>query len=362
MSLLFQPYKIKSITFKNRIITSPMCMFSAQEGYTNDWHFVHYGTRAVGGSGTVIVEATAVTAQGRITDTDLGIYEEGHVLGLKRIAQFLKENDCVPGIQLAHAGRKGSTWISGRDRGILSSDDRGWEIIAPSPFPFSEESAVPRKMTKEDILEVQEAFVKGAERAKEAGFQLLEIHSAHGYLLHQFLSPLSNQREDEYGGSRENRARFLFEVIEKVQKVWPSDLPISVRISATDWLEEESQSWRSADAVWLAEQLSQKGIDIIDVSTGGSTPHPQIPVGPAYQLPFARAIKEKVKNQLQVATVGMITSAQQAETILLNGDADFIVMAREQLRNPYFPINAAMELREKTVFYPKQYEQAYPRK
>ncbi|MBW7868055.1 MAG: NADH:flavin oxidoreductase/NADH oxidase [Brumimicrobium sp.] len=358
MSHLFSPYTIKSITFKNRIVTSPMCMFSAVDGYSNDWHFVHYGTRAIGGSGTVIVEATAVTAQGRIASGDLGIYKEEHVPGLKRIANFISENGAVPGIQLAHAGRKGSTWISGRDRGVLSKQKDGWDVISPSAIKFDSDMPLPIEMTLSDIQEVQEAFAIGAKRALEAGFQLIEIHSAHGYLLNQFLSPISNQREDEYGGSLENRARMLLETVQEVKQVWPSDLPISVRISATDWVDE---GWGIDDSIWLTHRLAEVGVDIIDVSTGGTLPHVKIPVGPGYQLPFASQIKRSNGNKLAVATVGMITTAEQAESILVNGDADFIVMARELLRNPYFPLEAAQKLRE-NIDYPKQYEQAYPKK
>ena len=334
---------------------SPMCMYSCEDGFATDWHFVHYGTRAMGGAGTVILEASAVRADGRISVGDLGIYKDAHIENLQKITTFLKENGSIPGIQLAHAGRKGSTWASGGDSKVLNENEGGWEMIAPSAIAFSEKTAVPREMTIEDIEAIKKSFADAAARALKAGFQLIELHAAHGYLINEFLSPLANKRSDEYGGSRENRSKFLFEIIEKVKEVWPSDLPMSVRISATDWAEN---GWMSEDSVWLAKQLSERGIDIIDVSSGAVVAGAKIPVGPGYQVPLAKDVKNALQDQINVATVGMITTAAQAETILVNDSADFIVMGRELLRNPYFPLQAAKELHEE-VNCPKQYERAF---
>ncbi len=357
MSKLFTPITIKEITFKNRIVQSPMCMYSAEDGVASDWHFVHYGTRAVGGAGTIMTEAAAVSPEGRISLGDLGIWDDKHIAGLKRITTFLKDNDCVAGIQLAHSGRKGSYEVHGADSTLLPTKaEGGWEVIAPSAIPFSEDALVPKAMTLEDIKMVKEQFASATKRTVEAGFQLLELHSAHGYLFHSFLSPISNKRTDDYGGSIENRSRLLFEVIETVQETWPSNLPLAVRISATDW---DAHGWTSKSSQWLAQQLEKAGVDIIDVSSGGSLPNADIPVGPAYQLPLAKDIKAVVQ-QMKVGTVGMITNAAQAETILVNDDADFIYIGRELLRNPYLPIQAAQELRAESNF-PKQYERAFPK-
>lgn len=355
MSKLFSPITLKSINFKNRIVMSPMCMYSCEDGFATDWHFVHYGTRAMGGAGTVILEASAVRADGRISTGDLGIYKDEHIEMLSKISKFVTDNGSVAGIQLAHAGRKASTWAFGAESKILSEDEGGWEMIAPSAIAFSEKTAVPREMTLEDIEAIKKSFADAAERALKAGFNLIELHAAHGYLINEFLSPLTNKRSDKYGGNRENRARFLMEIIESVQKVWPANLPISVRISATDWAEN---GWTSDDSVWLSEKLSKSGIDIVDVSSGAVVPNVKIPVGAGYQVPLATDIKNALKDKINVATVGMITTATQAETILVNGNADFIVLGRELLRNPYFPLQAAIELREE-VDCPKQYERAF---
>lgn len=356
MSKLFSPITLKSITFKNRIIMSPMCMYMSEDGFSTDWHLVHYGTRAIGGAGTVMLEATAVRADGRIGIGDLGIYKDEHIEGLQRITSFVKNNGSVPAIQLAHSGRKGSTWASGAESRVLTQKEEGaWDLIAPSAIAFSDEMPTPKEMDIADIEAIKQVFVDATKRALQAGFELIEIHSAHGYLLNEFLSPITNKRTDEYGGSRENRAKLLFEVIEKVQEVWPVNLPIAVRISATDWMEE---GWKSEDSVWLSNKLAEVGIDIIDVSTGGTVPGATIPVGAGYQLPFASAIKRELKEKLQVATIGLITSAQQAETILINGDADFVVLGRELLRDPYFPLHASKELHT-PVSAPKPYELAF---
>lgn len=356
MPLLFSPISIKSITFRNRLIMSPMCMYSSKDGFSTDWHLVHYGSRAVGGAGTVMLEATAVRADGRISVNDLGIYKDEHVEGLQRIASFIKEQGAVPAIQLAHAGRKGSTWASGGDsRVLMPNDEGGWQVIAPSPIPFSSTHQTPKEMDLAEIEAVQQAFVDAANRALRAGFELIELHGAHGYLLNEFLSPVTNKRTDEYGGSRENRSRMLFETLEKIKQVWPQDLPICVRISATDWLEG---GWTIEDSVWLSNRLAEAGVDIVDVSSGGTAPGASIPVGAGYQVPLAATIKKAVRDTLLVGTVGLITSPQQAETILVNGDADFIIMGRELLRDPYFPLSTAKELRSEGPV-PKQYERAF---
>ncbi|MCV9927561.1 NADH:flavin oxidoreductase/NADH oxidase [Flavobacterium sp. LS1R49] len=356
MSKLFSPLTIKSVTFRNRIITSPMCMYMAEDGFASNWHLVHYGSRAMGGAGAVMLEATAVQADGRIGVGDLGIWKDEHIAPLAEVASFIKKNRSVPAIQLAHSGRKGSTWALGRESYPLMPEDKnGWKVIAPSAIAFSPEHQTPREMTLEDIEGVKQAFVDGAVRALKAGFELIEIHSAHGYLLNEFLSPIPNKRTDHYGGSRENRVRLLFEIIEKVKEVWPADLPIAVRISATDWMEE---GWTGEDSIWLSTKLVEAGIDIVDVSTGGTVPTAKITVGVSYQLLFASAIKREVKDSLLVGTVGMITSSQQAESILINGDADLVFVGREFLRNPYFPLEAAKELRSE-IPVPKPYEMAF---
>lgn len=356
MSKLFTPLTVKSVTFRNRIITSPMCMYMAEDGFASDWHLVHYGSRAIGGAGAVMLEATAVRADGRIGVGDLGIWEDRHIEMLTKIASFVKSAGSVPAIQLAHAGRKGSTWASGREsRPLMPDEENGWETIAPSAIAFSPAMQTPREMTLNDIDQIQQAFVDAALRALKAGFELIEIHSAHGYLINEFLSPIPNKRTDHYGGDIENRARFLFEIIDKVKQVWPSELPIAVRISATDWMEK---GWNIEDSVWLSKKLSEKGIDIVDVSSGGTVPNAKITVGSGYQLPFASTIKRELKDQLLVGTVGMITNAQQAETILTNGDADFVFVGREFLRNPYFPLEAAKQLRSE-IPVPKPYELAF---
>ncbi|MDH5827031.1 NADH:flavin oxidoreductase/NADH oxidase [Sphingobacterium faecium] len=356
MSKLFSPLTVKSITFRNRIITSPMCMYMAQDGFATDWHLVHYGSRAMGGAGAVMLEATAVRADGRIGVGDLGIWKDEHTEMLTKITTFIKKSGSVPAIQLAHAGRKGSTWASGRDsQPLMPHDENGWKVIAPSAIAFSPSMQTPREMSLSDIEQVQQAFADAALRALTAGFELIEIHSAHGYLINEFLSPIPNKRTDHYGGSRENRSRFLFEIIAKIKEVWPSHLPIAVRISATDWMDE---GWTIDDSIWLSNELSQSGIDIVDVSTGGTVPDAKITVGSSYQLPFASAIKRALKDRLLIGTVGLITNAHQAETILVNEDADFIFMGREFLRNPYFPLAAAGELRAQPPV-PKPYELAF---
>jgi len=333
-----------------------MCMYMASDGFASDWHLVHYGSRAMGGAGAVMLEATAVRADGRIGVGDLGIWKDDHIEMLTKVASFIKNSGSIPAIQLAHAGRKGSTWASGGEsRPLMADEENGWELIAPSGIAFSPSMQIPREMGLKDIEEVQQAFAEAAVRALKSGFEMIEIHSAHGYLINEFLSPIPNKRTDHYGGSIENRARFLFEIIDKVKEVWPSQLPIAVRISATDWMEE---GWSIDDSVWLSRKLAEKRIDIIDVSSGGTVPDAKITVGSGYQLPFASTIKRKIKDHLLIGTVGMITNPHQAETILVNGDADLIFIGRELLRNPYFPLEAAKQLRSQ-IPVPKPYELAF---
>ncbi len=349
-SNLFSPLTQRSITFPNRIVVSPMCQYSCQDGFANDWHFVHLGSRAVGGAGLVIVEATAVTPEGRITPGDMGIWTEKHIAPLQRIVRFGHENGARMGIQLAHAGRKASTarpWEGGKK--ITPAQD-GWEdVLAPSAIPFSKDYPQPAALDKTGIRHIVDAFAKAAERALEAEFDLVEIHAAHGYLLHEFLSPLSNQRTDEYGGSFENRIRALVEVTDAVRHVWPAELPLWVRISATDWAEGGWDENQSAD---LAKVLKQHGVDLIDASSGALVEYARIPVGPGYQVEFA----EKIRREAGIATgaVGMITDAAQAETIIRTRQADVVLLARELLRDPYWPLHAAEQLGKPTT-WPVQY-------
>lgn len=354
MSILFSPLQLKSIELKNRIAVSPMCMYSAVDGFSNDWHLVHLGSRAVGGAGLVITEATAVSPEGRISPDDLGIWKDEQIENLKRITSFIEKQGAIAGIQLAHAGRKASTsseWKGGGS--FLLPTQGGWKTVAPSPLPFSTDTDTPHELSKEEIRKIITEFATAAKRALCAGFKVAEIHAAHGYLIHQFLSPLSNHRQDEYGGSFANRTRFLLEIVDAVKLVWDSQYPLFVRISATDWAEEGG--WDLAQSIKLCVLLKEKGIDLIDVSTGGLIPHVKIPVDYGYQLSFARQIKREVG--IAVGTVGMITDAIQAETILQSGDADIIFMGRQLLRDPYFPLRAAKELNDETV-WPVQYRRA----
>ncbi|HEV7380031.1 MAG TPA: NADPH dehydrogenase NamA [Dyadobacter sp.] len=351
-SLLFSPITIKKITLKNRIVVSPMCQYSSVDGFATDWHLVHLGSRAVGGAGLIISEATAVSPEGRISPDDLGIYLDEHIEKLKQITTFIKQQGSVAGIQLAHAGRKASTNAAWKGRGQVPRDQGGWQTLSASAIPFNEADEAPLEMSQDGIDKLVADFAKATERAVQAGFEAIELHAAHGYLIHQFLSPLSNHRNDNYGGSFENRIRLLVEIIEAVQAVLPADLPLIVRISATDWAEN---GWDPGQSVALSKILKDKGVDMIDVSTGGLVPHTKIPVGPLYQVPFAAQIKEQVN--IVTGTVGLITTSEQAEAILDKGEADLIFLAREILRNPYFPINAAAELNEE-IAWPVQYERA----
>lgn len=333
-----------------------MCQYSSEDGFANDWHLVHLGSRAVGGAGLIITEAAAVSPEGRITPDDLGIWKDEHIPALKRITQFLTQNGSVAGIQLAHAGRKASTkrpWEGGG--AIVSTEARGWQTVAPSAISFSGSDPQPLALDSEGLEKVRADFQAATQRALAAGFQVVEIHAAHGYLLHEFLSPLSNHRTDEYGGSFDNRIRLLLEIIVRVRTVWPESLPLFVRISATDWTEG---GWTADDSVALARILKEKGVDVVDCSTGGNVPNAKIPVGPGYQVEFAERIKQETGTM--TAAVGMITSVKQAEAIIASGQADLVLLAREFLRDPYFPLHAAHVLAE-DVAWPVQYERAKPR-
>ena len=352
-SLLFSPLTIKNITFKNRIVISPMCQYSAVDGFANNWHLVHLGSRASGGAGLIIQEATAVSPEARISPADLGIWKDGHIEKLKEINDFIVSQNSIPGIQLAHAGRKASVsapWLGNKK---LEESNIGWQTVAPSAIPYHEnEPFLPEALDKTGIQKVISDFKNAAKRAIEAGYQVIEIHAAHGYLLHQFLSPLTNVRTDEYGGSFENRSRFTLEIVEAVQSEWPSDLPLFVRISATDWAEN---GWNPEESSALSKILKQKGVDLIDVSSGGLVSYQKIAIAPGYQVSFA----EKVKKEADILTgaVGLITEAKQAEEILNNSQADLILFARESLRNPNLPLDFAAALND-NIQWPKQYERA----
>ena len=351
MSKLFSPLSIKSVNFKNRIAVPSMCQYSAEDGFASDWHLVHLGSRAVGGAGLIMAEASAVSPEGRISPGDLGIWKDEHIDNLQRITAFIHHNGSIAGIQLAHAGRKASCetpWNGGLQ---IPVKDGGWQTIAPSSIPFRETDAKPLELTVQGIEKVIEDFRAAAERALRAGFKVIEIHAAHGYLINEFLSPLSNQRKDHYGETFENRIRLLLQVTDAVNTVWPNDLPLFVRISASDWAQG---GWNIDDSVKLAEILKSKGVDLIDCSSGGVVSHAKIEVGPGYQVQFSEAVKA---SGILTGAVGMITHALQADEILSSGKADLVFLAREFLRNPYFPLRAAKELRSE-LSWPVQYERA----
>jgi 2,4-dienoyl-CoA reductase-like NADH-dependent reductase (Old Yellow Enzyme family) len=355
MAKLFTPLTIKTVSFKNRIVVSPMCEYSSVDGFANDWHLVHLGSRAVGGAGLIITEACAVSEEGRISADDLGIWKNAHLEKLKNIVSFIHKQHTVAGIQLAHAGRKASCAVPWKGGHHINKENGGWQTVAPSSIPFNQDDDVPESLSLEGIKKVIDDFKAAAQRALSAGFKVIEIHAAHGYLINQFLSALSNARTDAYGGSFENRIRLLLEIIEAIQTVWPATLPLFVRISATDWAEG---GWNENDSVQLANILKSKGIDLIDCSTGGLVPGVKIPIGPAYQTPFAAQIKKE--TGILTGTVGMITSADQAESILEKDQADLIIMAREFLRDPYFPLHAATALGV-DIPWPDQYLRAKPK-
>ncbi|MGE5420727.1 MAG: NADH:flavin oxidoreductase/NADH oxidase [Chloroflexota bacterium] len=348
MSMLHTPITIKGITLRNRITMSPMCQYSSKDGFANDWHLVHLGSRAAGGAGLIIMEATSVLPEGRISPDDMGIWSDEHIDYLKKITGFIHRHDSVAGIQLAHAGRKASCaapWNGGIQLDLASG---GWQTYGPSPVPFLEGVRPPEALDDKGIEEVITAFRNASRRALEAGFKVIEIHAAHGYLLHEFMSPLSNHRTDGYGGTFENRIRLLCRVIDSVKTIWPQENPLFVRISSTDWTEG---GWTLEDSVRLAGVLIEKGVDLIDCSSGGNVFHAKVPVGPGYQVPFSEAIK---KTGMLTGAVGMITTASQAESILADGKADIILMGRQLLRDPYFAMHSARELGD-DITVPKQY-------
>ncbi|MFD1686892.1 NADH:flavin oxidoreductase/NADH oxidase [Halobellus litoreus] len=353
---LFTPLRLRGTEIPNRVMVSPMCQYSAEDGFATEWHRVHLGSRAVGGAGVVMAEATAVSPTGRISPGDLGIWSADRADALSNTVEFVREQGAIPGIQLAHAGRKASVerpWDGG---GPIPEEAGGWETLAPSanPYPHPEGDTVPtRAMTRDDLDRVTAQFRLAAERARDAGFGIAEIHLAHGYLLHEFLSPVTNDRDDEYGGSFENRARFPLEVVEAVREVWPDDQPVFARISATDWLPDRP-SWDLDDSARLAPLLAEAGADLIDVSSGGIHPDQRVPEsGPGYQVPYAERVNEA--TDAAVGAVGGITTAEQADQLIRNGRADLAVVGREHLRNPYFTLEAAHELGV-DVDWPKQYE------
>ncbi|QIL74872.1 NADH:flavin oxidoreductase/NADH oxidase [Hymenobacter sp. HDW8] len=349
---LFSPLRLREVELKNRIVVSPMCQYSSEDGFANDWHLVHLGSRAVGGAGLILFEATAVSPEGRITPDDLGIWKDEHIANLQRITSFITAQGSVPGVQLAHAGRKASMsspWKGGHPVPVAEG---GWQTVAPSALPFRPTDPSPIALDAAGLQKVRDDFRDATRRALTAGFKVIEIHGAHGYLLHEFFSPLSNQRADEYGGSFENRIRLLLEVTAAVREIWPAEYPLFVRISATDWVEG---GWTIDDSVALALELKNHGVDLVDASTGGNVPDAKIPAGPGYQVEFAERIRQE--TGMPTGSVGIITTAQQAEEILASGQADLVLLAREFLRDPYFPLHAAKDLHV-DLPWPVQYERA----
>ncbi|MET8514874.1 NADH:flavin oxidoreductase/NADH oxidase [Streptomyces sp. NPDC005077] len=364
MSVLFEPCTLRSLVIPNRVWMAPMCQYSADAvgpnaGVATDWHFAHLAARAAGGTGLILTEATAVSPEGRISPADLGIWNDIQVAALRRITSFIKGQGSIAGIQLAHAGRKASTaapWLGG---GPVGPDEHGWQPVAPSPLPFDEGHPVPHELTVDEIHGVVDQFREAARRALDAGFEVAEVHGAHGYLVGQFLSPHSNRRTDEYGGSFDNRVRFALQVVDAVREVWPEDLPVFFRISATDWLtendEDDREGWTVDETVRLAKELQAHGVDLLDVSSGGNAPNARITTGPGYQVPFAARVREE--TSLPVAAVGLITEPQQAETIVADGQADAVLLGRELLRSPAWAQHAARELGGE-VHRPAQYLRA----
>jgi 2,4-dienoyl-CoA reductase-like NADH-dependent reductase (Old Yellow Enzyme family) len=356
---LFAPLQLRSVTLRNRIGVSPMCQYISVDGFANDWHLVHLGSRAVGGAGLVVVEASGVEARGRITPDDMGIYKDEHIEKLKQIAEFMEQWGAVPGVQIAHAGRKASTanpWKIGNrhDKKDLSDAEGGWETVAPSPVPFSESMRTPHELTIPEIKEIEQKFVDATRRAIKAGFKFLEVHAAHGYLLHSFYSPLSNFRKDEYGGSFENRIRMLIETVTAVRAEWPDHLPLSVRLSASDWVEG---GWTVEDSATLAKKLKELGVDIVDCSSAYIRSGDRYKQGPGWQVPLAEHVRREAK--IRTAAVGNIIGFEQADQIIRNGQADLVFLARQEMRDPYWPYHAAQALGAKdAVTLPKNYTYA----
>lgn len=351
---LFDPYTIRGVTFRNRVFVSPMCQYSSDDGLPNDWHLVHLGSRAVGGAGLVMVEASGVSPIGRITGWDSGFWSHEHADAFRHIVTFIEAHGAVAGIQLAHAGRKASTdapWRGGR---VIREGPNAWQSVAPSPIPFRDGDPVPHELTAAEIDEIVAQFVHATSLAVSAGFHVVELHMAHGYLLHEFLSPLCNARMDEYGGSLENRMRFPLRVAKGVRQAWPDDLPLFVRISASDWTD---RGWDLEQSIEFAKRLRALGVDLVDCSSGGAVPGAKIAIGPGYQVPFARAIRAEAG--IATAAVGLITEPKQADDIITSGSADAVLLARELLRDPYWPLHAARALGI-DIPWPPQYERAKP--
>lgn len=366
MSALFEPITLRSLTIPNRLWMAPMCQYSAApegpaEGVPGDWHFQHLGARAAGGTSLILTEATAVSPEGRISPYDLGLWNDTQTEAFRRITDFLKSQGTVPGIQIAHAGRKASTERPWVDRGapIAPAQRYGWEPVGPSPLPFGEGSTPPAELSVAQIREIVAQFGATARRALAAGFEVAEVHGAHGYLINEFLSPFTNRRTDQYGGSYENRTRFALEVVDAVRAQWPEELPVFFRISATDWLSEDGsndrEGWMADDTVRFARDLQEHGVDLLDTSTGGNAPDAKITAGPGYQVPFAERVKKE--SGLAVAAVGLITEARQAEKIIADGQADAVLLGRELLRSPSFALHAARELGAE-IRVPDQYHRA----
>jgi 2,4-dienoyl-CoA reductase-like NADH-dependent reductase (Old Yellow Enzyme family) len=349
---LFTPLTVRGVTARNRIAVSPMCQYSSEDGFADSWHLVHLGSRAVGGAGLVFTEATAISPEGRISPQDLGLWKDEHVPGLRRVVDVVHEHGAVAGVQLAHAGRKASTappWDGG---GPVAEDRGGWVPVAPSPIPFADGYPVPRELSVDEIRRVIADFATAAERAINAGFDWIELHAAHGYLLHQFLSPLSNQRSDRYGGSFENRVRVVLETVGAVREVWTQDRPLAVRVSATDWA---VGGWTADDTVRLSALLVEAGVDLVDCSSGGTVPRAPIPIGAGYQVPFAEAVR---RTGVLSGAVGLINSPEQADQLVRNGRADVVLLARAMLRDPYWPLRAARTLHQHADI-PVQYQRAF---
>ena len=355
MAHLFDSLAIRDVSFANRVFVSPMCQYSSTNGYANDWHFLHLGSRAVGGAGLVLTEATAILPEGRISPQDLGIWSDDQIEPLARIVRFIHEQGSIAGIQLAHAGRKASTYRPWDGQGTIPETKGGWKnVVAPSAGAFADHYPVPQAISNEGIGALVAAFAAAARRACEAGFRVVEIHAAHGYLIHEFLSPLSNQRSDAYGGSFENRTRILREIVVAVRRSWPERAPLFMRISATDWIDG---GWDIQQSIELARQVKEIGVDLIDCSSGGIVPYAKVPVSPGYQTPFAEQIRRE--SRIMAAAVGMITSPVQAEHILATGQADAVIIGRQFLRDPYWPLRAARELGQ-AMSWPVQYMRAAP--
>jgi 2,4-dienoyl-CoA reductase-like NADH-dependent reductase (Old Yellow Enzyme family) len=351
-SALFSLLRLRDVTLRNRIGVSPMCQYSCVDGFVGDWHLVHLGSRAVGGAGLVIAEATAVVAEGRISPHDVGLWKDAHIEGLGRIARFVESQGAVPGIQLAHAGRKASTARPWEGGAWVASELGGWRPVAPGPQPFREGDPAPTVLDEAAIVAVVDAFRKAAARAHTAGFRVVEIHAAHGYLLHEFLSPLTNPRADRWGGSFENRIRLVLDVVDAVRSAWPESLPVLLRISATDWADG---GWDLEQSIELARRVLGRGVDLIDCSSGGAVPWARVPLAPGYQVPFAAALRREAG--IPTAAVGLITEPRQAEAIVAEGSADLVLLARQFLREPYWPLRAARELGAEAA-WPSQYLRA----